>query len=416
MKLSKLSQLFLVSVIGLLAATFLSACEIVTIDYIFVAGSAGSGSSSGGEIDVFAADSETGALRTGVSPVSSGGSSPVSLAVTSNYQNLYVANQGTSNIVHFSIATTGELSQKQSIALATEGTTPVAIAINPASTRLYVLSSQLPGKIAGAALSVFPLASDGTIGSPFTNGSLQYWPLTVPGHESDLIVPTGLAVMADSNAVYLTAYDQSAYNPGGTTPSTANPGWVFGFTAGSHGVAPAPGSPFQAGVKPTAAVCDPTNRFVYVTDFASNELIGYSIQSTYELSFLVDGPFRTGNEPQAIAIDPRGKYLYVANALDSTVSAYAIDLTTGIPAAAVNPTGSANNSTDTEPVSIIVDASLGRFVYTANVLGNSVSGFELNPNAGNLTATQSSPYPSSASPTAIASVPHGSRSTQSVTQ
>jgi hypothetical protein len=82
----------------------------------------------------------------------------------------------------------------------------------------------------------------------------------------------------------------------------------------------------------------------------------------------------------------------------------------------VSPTGSATNSTDTEPVAIIVDASLGRFVYTANFLGNSVSGFRLNTDTGTIAPTQSTPYPSSAAPTAIASVPHGSHSTQSVTQ
>jgi 6-phosphogluconolactonase (cycloisomerase 2 family) len=92
-----------------------------------------------------------------------------------------------------------------------------------------------------------------------------------------------------------------------------------------------------------------------------------------------------------------------------------IDLSTGTPAAAVNPTGSAINSTDTEPLFIAVDPALGRYVYTANFLGNSVSGFRLDPNAGNLTPAQASPYPSDAQPTALAIVPHGNHSSQAVT-
>lgn len=416
MKLSKLRQLFLVSLIGLIAASLLTACQIITIDYIFVASSAGSGVSSNGVIDVFAADSETGALRTAIAPISSGGSEPVAMAVSSNYQHLYVANQASNNVVHFTIANNGELSLKDTLALNSEGTVPVSIAVNAAGTRLFVLSSQLPGKVAGAALAVFPLTSDGAIGSPIGNGSLKYWPLTVPGYGSDVIVPTGITSTANNDAVYATVYDQSAYNPGGSTTSTANPGWVFGFNVSSSGsLSQASGSPFEAGVKPTAVICDPTNRFAYVTDYASNELIGYTLQSGNALNFMINGPFKTGNEPQAVTIDPRGKYIYVANALDSTVSAYAIDLSTGTPSVAINPTGSANNLTDTQPVSILVDAALGRFVYTANQLGNSVSGFQLNPNTGNLSGTQSTPYPSSANPTAIASVPHGSHSTQSVT-
>jgi 6-phosphogluconolactonase len=236
----------------------------------------------------------------------------------------------------------------------------------------------------------------------------------VPGFESDLIVPTGVTVTPNNNAVYVTAYDQSAYDPGGNPTSDANPGWVFGFRTGS-GVVASVGSPFKAGVKPTAAACDPTNRFVYVTDYASNELIGYSIQSGYALNFLLNGPFKTGNEPQALTVDPRGKFIYVANALDSSVSAYAIDLATGTPSAAVNATGGATNITDTQPNAIIVDAALGRFVYTANVLGNSVSGFQLDPNTGTLKTTQSTPYPSSEAPSSLVSVPHGGHSIQSVT-
>ena len=95
MKFSKLSQLFLVSSIGLLVATVFSACAITTIDYVFVACSAGSGTSSAGQIQTFAVDSQSGALRTGAPTVSSGGVNPVSMAVTSDYANLYVANAGT---------------------------------------------------------------------------------------------------------------------------------------------------------------------------------------------------------------------------------------------------------------------------------------------------------------------------------
>jgi YVTN family beta-propeller protein len=240
--------------------------------------------------------------------------------------------------------------------------------------------------------------------------------LVVPGYEGDLLVPTGVTVLANNKAVYATVYDQSAYNPGGTTTSNANPGWIFGFAAGTGGALTASsGSPYRAGVKPTALASDPTSRFVYVTDYASNQLIGYTVQSGSVLNFLINGPFRTGNEPQSIVVDPRGKYIYVANALDSTVSAYAIDLATGTPSAAVNVTGAANNTTDTQPISILVEPALGRFVYTANHLGNSVSGFKLDPNTGTLTITQNTPYPSSALPTALASIPHGNHSLQTTT-
>ena len=214
--------------------------------------------------------------------------------------------------------------------------------------------------------------------------------------------------MLTAKAVYVSAYDKSAYNPGGTTTSEANPGWLFGFTANSSGaLAPVAGSPYQAGVKPSALTGDPVSRFVYVTDYASNQLIGYTVLSTDALQFMVDGPFRTGNEPTSIAVDPRGIFIYLTNSLDETVSAYSISLPTGAPSADIGTAGSAASTTDTDPVSIVVEPALGRYVYTADYLGNSISGFKLNPSDGTIQQTQATPYPTGANPTALIAVPHG---------
>ena len=402
MKFSKLSQLFLVSSIGLLVATLLTACQLVTIDYVFVASSAGSGSASNGQIETYAADSQSGALRLAGTAVSSGGINPVALAVSPDYQNLYVANQADSSVVHFSVAYDGTLKQKDKVTLTTA---PASLAVNAAGTYLYVVSGTGTGTLTEYALT------SGAIGAVTSEQ-----PLSVPGYSSDVLVPTGVTALANNNAVYVSAYDQSAYNPGGTTTSNANPGWVFGFTVGSGGaLTPALGSPYKAGVKPSALASDPTNRFVYVTDFASNQLIGFGIHSGNMLTFLINGPFKTGSQPSSVAIDPRGRYMYVSNALDSSVSAYVIDLSNGTPSSAVNTTGSSTNSTDTQPENIAIDPALGRFVYTANYLGNSVSGFQLDPNTGTLKPTQSTPYPSGFQPTALAIVPHGNHSLQSVT-
>lgn len=402
MKFYKLSQLVLVSGIGLLVATLLTACQLVTIDYVFLATAAPTANSPDGQIDTFAVDSQSGALRKGAPTVLSGGVTPVAMAVSPGYSNLYVAHAGDNTVVHFSIAPNGVLTAKDTVTL---GDPPVSLAVNATGTALFVVSGT-----SSATLTEYALSS-GAIGNVTAQLNLQ-----IPGYETDSVVPTGVTALANGNAVYATLYDKSAYNPGGTTTSTAHPGWIFGFAVDSGGgLTPSSGSPYQAGVKPSALVADPTNRFVYVTDFASNQLIGYSIQSSNVLNFLINGPFRTGNQPQSVAIDPRGKYLYVANSLDSSVSAYVIDLATGTPSSAINATGSATNSTDTQPVSIAVDPALGRFVFTANFLGDSISGFRLDPNAGTLTPTQATPYPSDHQPTALVIVPHGNHSTQSVT-
>jgi 6-phosphogluconolactonase (cycloisomerase 2 family) len=410
MKFSKSSQLFLVSrvifipAIGLLLASLLTACQLVTIDYVFVADSAGSSAGSAGQIQTFAVDSESGALREGAPTVPSGGVGPVSMAVTGNFYHLYVANATSKNVVHFTIAINGVLTAKDTITLASA---PVAVTVNAASNDLYVVSGTT-----SATLTEYPLSiADGTIGAPAASVAL-----TLPGYPSDTIVPTAVNVLANNSGVYVAAYDATAYNPGGISTSSANPGWLFGFAVGSNGALTATaGSPYTAGVKPSGVASDPANRFVYVTDFASNQLIGYSIQGGNQLSFLVNGPFRTGNEPSAISIDPRGIFIYLSNELDSTITGYVIALPTGSPAAVVSSTGSQVSTTDTQPVAIAIDPALGRFVYTANHLGNSVSGFRFNTVSGITSGTQATPYPTGANPTALVIVPHGNHSVQSVT-
>lgn len=400
-----LSQLFLVSFSGLLVASLLSACQLVTIDYLYVSGTFKTKQGTDvGAVQVFAVDSQSGALRfsagSDTAPFETGGLTPNSMVVSSDYANLYVSNADNNTIVHFAVAINGALTKKDSVTLPDS---PVALAINPKNTTLYVVSGTTT-----ATLTEYPLSS-GAIGSASAQQSLL-----IPGFTTDKVVPTGVTVLPNGGAVFATVYDQSAYNPGGVVTSSAQPGWVFSFGIGSGGALSAVG-PFQAGVKPSGVTADPTSRFVYVTDYASNQLIGYSVTANTSLNFLITGPYHTGAEPSAVTIDPRGKFMYVSNALDSTVTAYAIDLPTGVPSQVVNSTGSQADITDTQPVAIAVDPALGRFVYTANVLGSSVSGFQLDPNAGSLSSTQATPYPTESRPLAVVLVPHGNHSLQTTT-
>ena len=401
MKFNKVGQVSLVSAIALILASTFTACNPVTIDYLFVAGN----KANPGQIQTFLVDRVSGALNPANTTVSSGGATPVSEAVSTDYQNLYVANQGSSNLVQFSIAANAALTSVATTSLSSTGNTPVAIAMNAAGTLLYVANMYQPGCTTattgaatcnGGALAVFPVGSSGTLGSPVANGSLNYWPVGIN--------PTAVNALASGSAAYVSTYD-----PG------AGLGYLYGFSATSGGALTAiTGSPFYAGVKPVGITSVPTNRFVYVTDFSQNELIAFSVLDGGALHPLINGPFKTGNQPSAITIDPRGIYIYLANELDNTVSAYDIALATGTPSAAVNTSGSANNVTQTKPVAILVDPGFGRFVYAANFLDNSITGFQLNPSTGTLSPAQSGPYPSVGQPSALAAVPHGNHSVEVV--
>src|SRR3569833_847217 len=107
MKFRNLRQLAVVSAIGLGVATLFSGCQLVTIDYLFVATSARtvSGSSTtcpNGEIETYAVDSQSCVIRFGAPSVFSGVTTSSVLAVSPGYLNLYVAIQADKNIVHFS--------------------------------------------------------------------------------------------------------------------------------------------------------------------------------------------------------------------------------------------------------------------------------------------------------------------------
>ena len=88
----------------------------------------------------------------------------------------------------------------------------------------------------------------------------------------------------------------------------------------------------------------------------------------------------------------------VAEAQDSSVSTYAIS---GGALARIGSFG-----TGLQPVAVGIDPSMNRYIYTANFLGNNVSGFAMDVNSGSLLNTQFSPFAANANPTAVAAIPH----------
>jgi DNA-binding beta-propeller fold protein YncE len=421
MKFNKSGQLLLVSAASLLLATFLTACETLTVDFVFVASSKAAGPNNYGEIDVFEVNSESGFMRQiPTSPFPSGGRNPVAEAVSTDDYNLYVVNQDDNTIVQNVIGNDGKIYPQNTVN--TPGIYPVAVAVN--GTNLFVLDTFAPLSVCSTAspcsgsVAVLPITvgtgsppSD-TLGSPVANGSLTYWPVSLPG-KPDVIEPTGIDVLASGAYLYVATYD-----------STAGANYIFGFAVGSGGAltplnggAPLGGgafakgtctaaflnAPFVQGTCPSAIASDPTNSYVYVTDEINGEIHGYSVaSSTGFLTPLSGSPFPSGNQPSAIAVDPSYPYLYVANTLDSSVTAFSTS--------SGELTRIGTYTTGLQPVAIGIDPSTNHFLYTVNYLGSgingTVSGFELSTTAGTLLNSQNSPYLSQALPTAVAAIPH----------
>lgn len=85
------------------------------------------------------------------------------------------------------------------------------------------------------------------------------------------------------------------------------------------------GSPFAAHSWPTAVAIDPSGRFAYVTNYDSNDVSAYSINTSSGALTQVPG---SGRGPLLMAIDPAG-FAYVTNQGPGTVSAYTINADTG---------------------------------------------------------------------------------------
>jgi 6-phosphogluconolactonase (cycloisomerase 2 family) len=408
MKFNKTRQLLLVSMASLLAAGLMTACGTNTVDFVYVASSQAAGTNNYGEIDIFEINSVSGFMRQiPASPTPSGGRNPVAEAISSDYSNLYVVNKDDNTIVQFMIGSDGKIYPQNTVN--TPGIFPLAVAVH--GSNLFVVDTYQPLPSCSPALpcsgsvGVFPLAaasgtgssatSGGAPGSPVVNpgNGADYWPLSLSGSSSsDILLPTGVNVLASGAYLYVTAYD-----------TTANAGYVFGYTIGTGGMLTAvSGSPFAAGVHPSAIASDSTSSYVYVTDSTSGNVRGYSVASGV-LSPLSSISYPAGNLPSAIAVDHKYPFAYVANALDGNVSAYSIGSSGAL-------TNVGTYATGIQPVAIGIDPGTDHFVFTVNFLNNGANGtisdFEMSTTAGTLINTQHSPYSSNALPTAVAAVPH----------
>jgi len=81
---------------------------------------------------------------------------------------------------------------------------------------------------------------------------------------------------------------------------------------------------------PRVVIIDPGGTFLYVANWQSNNVSGFTInQETGELTATPGSPFSCGIHPRALTVHPSSRFVYVANWDSNTVSGFAIDSTTG---------------------------------------------------------------------------------------
>jgi 6-phosphogluconolactonase (cycloisomerase 2 family) len=372
-------------------------------------------SSPAGGVSAYAVDYQIGSLTPLADSPIQAGRNPVTLVASPNGLNLYVVNHDDSSVGEYAIGTDGKIFLQNTYNVT--GSMATAIAIDAAGKFLYVTftyqvgpnGQQLysPASPGPGGVTIFPINANGSLGTPST--------LKVGNN------PVGVVVSrppAGGTAVFAYVLDQEVapkatvlgFSQNLTTGAlTPTPGTVITTDATGKTVA----TGYGAGTTPSAIAEDPSARFVYITDEATNQLYGNLVANNGSLVPMTNGPFATGIFPVGLTIDPRGKFLYVANFSSNTVGAYAIDVATGTPVGSV---GSASTSVDTAPTCVMVEPALGIYAYSTNNLASTVSAMKLDPHNGGLSQVQNTPFPSSGLPTCGVAVANGSHPTQIIVE
>jgi len=416
MKWNKMGRGTLASILSLALINVTACSRDYVLAYVYVTTSKPLTSTSpNGGISAYAVDYQIGSLTPLADSPIPAGRQPVTLVAAPNGLSLYVVNQDDSTIGQYAIGTDGKIYLQNTYNVT--GSNPTAIAIDQAGAFLYVTfqyqlgpqgqqlySSASPGP---GGITIFPISSkDGSLGTPSTvnvgNNPVGIVVSNIPpnGNLGRFVYVIDQETTTTPKATVL-GFSQNA-TTGALTPT---PGTTI--TTDSTGRTVATG--YGAGTTPSAIAVDPTSRWVYITDEATNQLYGNNLNNDGSLTAMVNSPFPTGIFPVGLTIDPRGKFLYVANFTSGTVGAYALDVNAGTPTGAV---GSASTATGTGPTCVTIEPALGIYLYTSNNLEGDVSAMQLAPQNGTLKQVQNTPFPSSALPTCAVTVANGSHPTQ----
>ncbi|HTD21986.1 MAG TPA: Ig-like domain-containing protein [Terriglobales bacterium] len=260
------------------------------------------------------------------------------------------------------------------------GTSPFALAVDPAGKFLYVANFG-PHTISGYAIDNNTGALSPVPNSPFDSGSSFTDTLTVD--------PTGKFLFVGNFG--FGSNNVSAYT---INPATGE------LTAVN-------GSPFGgAGTEVAGVAVEPSGKYLYAVSDLGKTIRGYSIDAnTGVLTPTAGNANTTGNSPSAVVAEPTDKYVYTANFGGNSISAFSINNGTGV-LTELTGAGSpfALSGGAVNPASMAVDPS-GKFLYTGET--NKVSAFTINNGTGALSEVTGSPYTVTGASSAVNVDPSG---------
>jgi 6-phosphogluconolactonase (cycloisomerase 2 family) len=359
----------------------MSACGGYTVGFMWVLGT------QYNQIAGLKIDDYTGNLTTMVnSPYSSGGSNPVSIAVRTGGNFVFVVNKGTGkgdgNVAVFAVGEDGVLTFQATYA--TAGNSPVWAAADGTGSYLYVLDSQAPDYATTGNGDITVFGVDGGTGrlqliqnqlvkipqgQPGAGGLTNYFEVgPVPtmlrvggqcvyaldsGDQSIYSYGLGgggqLTVEPNSRYKPTPAYNLTSMNVTGNTiyiTDAGSPlstgGAILPFTAGSGcSLSPQAGglvANLATTSNPVYSLTESKGKFLYVVNhsstnpqYANSTISAFTILATGELTPVSDpqNPYPIGNGPVCMVEDPSGQYVYTSNSNDGSVTGRYINSQTG---------------------------------------------------------------------------------------
>jgi len=336
--------------------------------------------------------------------------------------------QGTSGIFVYAInASTGGLTLVSGSPFRT-GASPSAYTVDPTGRYLYVANSK-PGDVWAYTINQTTGVLTEISGSPFAAGSGSSALSTdVTGHflfvaNSGANNVSMFAINVNTGA--LTALPQANINVAGSpqaivlsagfwpviyapqylyvTNFSSNNVSGYSINATNGALTAVPGSPFAAGNEPISEAVNGGSGFAYVTNLEDETISEYSVESNGALSSL-GTPFSLGWYPGLLSI--YGDWLYVAQQSVSPAKGRAEQFTIEDDGALQTENSEGAGG---DPIAVAVIPS-GQLVYVGNYNDGTVSGYSLNNSNGNINCcgVSGSPFAAASGVYAIATDPTGS--------
>jgi 6-phosphogluconolactonase (cycloisomerase 2 family) len=165
-------------------------------------------------------------------------------------------------------------------------------------------------------------------------------------------------------------------------------------------LSPASTPSIATGSEPNGIAVDPSDRFVYVVDRLSNDVLTYALDSSSGTLTLAGNAVSTVANPIAIVADPTGKFLFVGG---TGVDAYTIAPNSGTLTLVV---GSPFGPSGVDAFSLAVDP-FGKFLYYGDIVAGTVHSTTINSTSGALSETSGSPISAGNNPLSMQVDPSG---------